>query len=186
MPLSLDIYGVLKELLETRRTAPVSTITLLHGRHQVLQILGKVLMFVAEKVNLQSGLMDLGAVLTLRHPVPDPQNLDCGVIVRVHQIEKVLHKALPQEQTHFPAERLIIPQDDVQEHEEAIDGAGVFQIDFNVQGYTRDGLLTSPYRVHPPPGEHRPPEGAILCLIVLDQSTDLFDQGFGPVKKRRS
>lgn len=130
--------------------------------------------------------MDRRAVLPLRHPVPDPQNLDCGVIVGVHQVEKVLHKTLPQEQTHFPADRLIIPQDDVQEHEEAIDGAGVFQIDFDVQGYARDGLLTGPYCVDATPREHRSPEGAILRIIVLDQSTDLFNQGFGPEKKNKT
>lgn len=95
MPHLLDIYGVLNELLETRRAAPVGAIALLDSRHQVLQILGKVLMLVAKKVDLQGGLMDLGAVLALGHPVPDPQDLDCGVIVRVHQIEKVFHEAFP-------------------------------------------------------------------------------------------
>lgn len=185
MPLSLDMYGVLNELLETRRAAPVGAKTLLNCRHQVLQILGKVLMLIAKKVNLQGSLMDLRAVLALRHPVPDPQNLDCGVIIGIHQIEKVLHKALPQEQTHFPAESLVVPQDDVQEHEEAIDGAGVFQIDFYIQGYARDGLLTSPYGVHATPGEHRSPEGTKLCIVALDQSSDLFNQGLGPLKKKK-
>ena len=129
-----DVDGGLDELLEARWAAPVGAQALLHGGHEVLQVLCEVLVLVAEQVDLQRRLVDLGAVLSLGHPVPDPQHLHGGVIAGVHQVEETLHELLAQEDSQLPGEALVVPQDHVEDHEEAVDGAGVLQVDFDVQG----------------------------------------------------
>lgn len=79
-------------------------------------------------------MVDHRAVLLLGHPLQDPQHLHCGVVERVHQVEETLHKVFAQEDRQLSGKPLVVPQDDVQDHEEAIDGAGVGQADFDVQG----------------------------------------------------
>lgn len=128
-----DVDGSLDELLEAGRAAPVGAQALLHGGHEVLQVLREVLVLVAEQVDLQRCLVDFRAVLPLGHPVPDPQHLHRGVVTGVHQVEEVLHEPLAQEDCQLPGEALVVPQDHVQDHEEAIDGAGVLQVDLDVQ-----------------------------------------------------
>lgn len=128
-----DVDCGLDELLEACWAAPVGAQTLLYGGHQVLQVLCEVLVLITKQVDLQSCLVDLGAVLSLGHPVPDPQHLHCGVVTGVHQVEEMLHKLLTQEDSQLPGEALVVPQNHIQDHEEAIDGAGVFKADFDVQ-----------------------------------------------------
>lgn len=82
-------------------------------------------MLVPKQVNFQRRLVDLRAVLSFGHPVPDPQHLHCGVVTGVHQVEEVLHKLLPQEDGQLSGKPLVIPQDYIQDHEEAVDSAGV-------------------------------------------------------------
>lgn len=77
--------------------------------------------------------MDLRAILPFRHSVPDPQHLHRGVVTGVHQVEEMLHKLLAQEDSQLPAKALVVPQNHIKDHEEAIDGAGVFELDFHVQ-----------------------------------------------------
>lgn len=45
----------------------------------------------------------------------------------------MLHKVLAQEDSQLPGKALVVPQDHIEDHEEAIDGAGVLQADFDVQ-----------------------------------------------------
>lgn len=175
-----DVNGSLDELLEAGRAAPVGAQTLLHSGHEVLQVLCEVLMLISKQVNLQCSLVDLRPVLSLRHPVPDPQHLHCGVVTGVHQVEEVLHKLLAQEDSQLPGKALVVPQDHVQDHEEAIDGAGVFQVDFDVQRGAGYGLTSCFNGKDASPGEHRPPEGAVLLVIVVDGGTDFFKQCLRP------
>lgn len=91
-------------------------------------------MFITKQVDHQRCLADLSAILPFRHPVPDPQHLHCGVVTGVHQVEEMLHKLLAEEDGQLPGKALVFPQDHIQDHEEAIDGACVFKVDFHVQG----------------------------------------------------
>lgn len=120
--------------------------------------------------------MDLRAVLSLGHPVPDPQHLHRGVLTGVHQVEEMLHELLAQEDGQLPVETLVVPQDHVQDHEEAIDGACVFQLDLHVQRDARYGLPSCLDGEDAPPWKHRPPEGAVFFVIVVDGGTDFFKQ----------
>lgn len=90
-------------------------------------------MLIAEEVDLQRCMVDLRAVLLSRHPVQDPQHLHCGVVTGVHQIEEMLHELLPQEDSQLPGKALVVSQNHIQDHEEAVNGAGVFKVDFDVQ-----------------------------------------------------
>lgn len=179
---SLDVNGLSEELLKAGWTVPVCAQALLDGGHEVLQVLGEVLVLVAKQVDLQGCLVDDRTVLLLGHAVQDPQHLDGGVVIRVHKIKEVLHKLPAQEHTQLPGEGLVVPQDNVQEHEEAIDGAGVFQTDLHVEGNAGDGLAAGPDGVHTTPRQHWPPEGAVLLLIVTEGSPDLLKQSLGPIK----
>lgn len=175
-----DVDGHLDELLEAAGAAPVGAQALLHGGHEVLQVLCEVLVLIPKQVNLQCCLVHLRAVLSFRHPVQDPQHLHCGVVTGVHQVEEVLHKLLAQEHSQLPGKALVVPQDHIQDHEEAIDGAGVFEVDFDVQrgaGYSLSPCFNSK---DAPPRQHRPPEGAILFLIVVDGGTDFLKQCLRP------
>lgn len=86
----------------------------------------------------------------------------------------MLYKLSAQEHTQLPGKGLVVPQDNIQKHEEAIDGAGVFQTDLHVEGNAGDGLAASPDGVHTTPRKHRPPEGAILFIIVIEGRSDLL------------
>jgi len=178
--LLLDDDRHLEEFLEADGAAPAGAQALLHGGHQVLQVLGEVLVLVSKQVNLQRGLANGGAILPLGHPVPDPQHLHRGVVTRVHQGEEVLHELLAQEDAELPGEAVVVPQDHVQDHEEAVDGAGVLQVDLDVQRGAGYGLASRPDGVDAAPGEHRPPEGAVLFIVVIDGRPDLFKQCLRP------
>lgn len=104
----------------------VCTQTLLYSGHEVLQVLCEVLMFITKQVNLQSCMVDLRAVLSFRHPVPEPQHLHCGVVAGVHQVEEMFHKLFAEEDSQLPGKGLVVPQNHIQYHEEAINCAGVF------------------------------------------------------------
>lgn len=121
-----DVDCSLDEVLEAGWTAPIGAQALLHGGHKVFQVLREVLVLITEKVNLQCCLVDLWAVLSFRHPVPDPQHLHCGVVTGVHQVEEIVHKLLAQEDGQLPRKALVVPQNHIQDHEESINGAGVF------------------------------------------------------------
>lgn len=121
-----DVDGGADELPEAGRAAAAGAQALLHGGHEVLQVLREIIVLVAEQVDLQRRLAYLGAVLSPGHPVPDPQHLHGGVVARVHQAEEVLHEVLPQEDGQLPGEAPVVPQDHVQDHQEAVDGARVF------------------------------------------------------------
>lgn len=137
-------------------------------------------MLIAKQVDLQGCLVNDRPVLLLGHAVQDPQHLDSCVVIGVHKIEEVLHKFSAQEHTQLPREGLVVPQDNIQKHEEAIDGAGVFQTDLHVEGNAGDGLATSPDCVHAAPRQHRPPERAVLFIIVIEGRSDLLKQSLGP------
>lgn len=47
-----NVDSGLDKLLEANWTTPVGAETLLHGGHQILQVFGKILMFIAKQVNL--------------------------------------------------------------------------------------------------------------------------------------
>lgn len=121
-----DVDCSLDELLEAGRAAPVGAQTLLYSGHEVLQVLCEVLVLITKQVDLKCCVVDLRAVLSFRHPVPDPQHLHCGVVTGVHQVEEMLHKLFAQEDSQLPGEALIVSQNHIQDHEEAINGAGVF------------------------------------------------------------
>ena len=89
-------------------------------------------MLIAEEVDLQCSVVDLRAVLLSRHPVQDPQHLYCGVVAGVHQVEEMLHKLLPQKDSQLPGKALVVSQNHIQDHEEAVNGAGVLEVDFDV------------------------------------------------------
>lgn len=89
-------------------------------------------MLIAEEIDLQRCMVDLRAVLLSRHPVQDPQHLHCGVVTGVHQIEEMLHELLPQEDSQLPGKALVVSQNHIQDHEEAVNGAGVLKVDFDV------------------------------------------------------
>lgn len=169
----------LDELLVAARAAPVGAQALLHGGHQALQVLGEVLVLVPEQVDLQACLVDLRAVLSFGHPVPDPQHLHCGVIAAVHQVEEMLHKLLAQEDSQLPGKALVVPENHIEDHEEAVDGTGVFQADFDVQRGARYGLSSCLDVKDASPREHRPPEGTLRFLIVVDGGTNLLKQRLG-------
>lgn len=166
--------------MEASWTTPAGAQAFLDGRHEVLQVLGEVFMLVPKQVDLQGGLVDDRPILLLGHAVQDPQHLDGGVVIGVHEIKEVLHKLPPQEHGHLPREGLVVPQDDIEEHEEAIDGAGVLQADLHVQRYAGDGLAACPDGVHAPPRQHGPPERTVLFIVVVEGSPDLLEQSFGP------
>lgn len=176
-----DADGLLKILLKARRTVPRRAPALLHAGHQVLQVLGEVLVLVAEEVDLQSRAVDLRAVLTLGHAVPDPQHLDGRVVVRVHEVQKAFHELLAQERCHLSGESVVVSQNDVQEHEEAVDRARVLQVDLHVQRCAGDGFSARSDGVNSSPGQHRPPEPHIALLLGIDGSPNLFIQGPGSI-----
>lgn len=124
--------------------------------------------------------MDLGAVLSFRHAVPDPQHLHCGVVTGVHQVEEIGYKLFAQEDSQLPGKALVVPQNHIQDHEEAINGACVFQADCDVQWGAGYGLPSCPDGVDATPREDRPPEGAILLIIVADGGTNFFKQSLRP------
>lgn len=175
-----DVDCGLDELLEAGRAAPVGAQALLHGGHEVLQVLREVLVLVPKQVNLQGCLVDLRAVLSFGHPVPDPQHLHRAVVAGVHQVEEVLHKLLAQEDSQLPGEALVVAQDHIQDHEEAVNGAGVLQVDFDVQRSARYGLPPCLDGKDATPREHRPPEGAVLFIIVVDGGTNFLKQRLRP------
>lgn len=175
-----DVDGGFLDILKATGTVPVGAQALLGGRHEVLQVLREVLVLVPEQVDLHRRLMDLRAVLLLRHPVPDPQHLHRGVVTGVHQVEEVLHELLPQEDGQLPVEALVVSQDHVQDHEEPIDGACVFQLDLHVQGNAGDGLAPRLNGEDAPPREDRPPERAILLIVVVYGGTNLLKKCLRP------
>lgn len=93
-------------------------------------------MLVAKEVDLQCCMVDLRAVLLPGHPVQDPQHLHCGVVTGVHQVEEMLHKALPQKDRQLPGKALVVSQNHIQDHQEAVNGACVLKADFDVHGDT--------------------------------------------------
>lgn len=125
--------------------------------------------------------MDLRAVLTLGHAVPDPQHLDGRVVVRVHEIQKMFHELFAQECCQLSGEGVVVSQNDVQKHEEAVDGARVLQVDLHVQRCAGDGLSARSDEINSTPGQHRPPEPHVALLIVTDGSPNLFIQGPGSI-----
>lgn len=121
-------------LLKAGRTVAGGAQAFLNGGHEALQVLCEVLVLIAKQVDLQRRVVDHRAVLPLGHSLQDPQHLHRGVVEGVHQVEETLHKVFAQEDRQLSGKALVVPQDDVQDHEEAIDGAGVGQVDFDVQG----------------------------------------------------
>lgn len=91
-------------------------------------------MLIAKEVDLQRCMVDLRVVLLSRHPVQDPQHLHCGVVTGVHQVEEMLHELLAQKDSQLPRKVLVVSQDHIQDHEEAVNGAGVLKADFDVHG----------------------------------------------------
>lgn len=94
----------------------------------------------------------------------------------------MLHELLPQEDGQLPVEALVVSQDHIQDHEEAIDGACVFQLDLHVQRNAGDGLAPRLNGEDAPPREDRPPERAILLIIVVDGRTNLLKKCLRPEK----
>lgn len=173
-------------LLDAVGAAPAGAAALLRAGHQVLQVLGEVLVLVAEQVDLQRRVVDLGAVLALGHAVPDPQHLDGGVLAAVHQVQEVLDEAAAQEQAQLSREAVVVSQDDVEQHEEAVDGAGVLQGDLHVQRRAGDGLASRSDGEHPPPRQNRTPERALALRVITDGGADLLEQRLGPVTTTRA
>ena len=54
----------------------------------------------------------------------------------------MLHKRFAEEDCQLPGKALVFPQDHIQDHEEAIDGACVFKVDFHVQGGAWQGFAS--------------------------------------------
>ncbi len=171
-----DADGLLQVLLQPVGAAPAGADALLHAAHQVLQVLGEVLVLVPEQVDLQRRVVDLGAVLPLGHAVPDPQHLDGGVLAAVHQLEEVLDEAPAQEQAQLSGEAVVVSQDDVEEHEEAVDAAGVLQVDLHVQRRAGDGFASRSDGEHAAPRQNRTPERALVLRGVADGGADLLEQ----------
>ena len=180
--LLLDDDCPLEEFLEAGRTAPAGAQALLHGGHQVLQVFGKVIVLIAKQVDLQSRLANCRSILFLRHPIPDPQHLNRDVVTRVHQCEEMLHKLLAQEDTKLPGESLIVPQNDIEDHEESVDGAGVLQVYLDIQWGTGYSLPSCPDGVDATPRKHWPPEGAVLFIVIIDGRPNLLKQRLRPEK----
>lgn len=168
--------------LEAERAAPASAQTLLQGWHEVLQVLGEVLVLVAEEVDLQCCVVDLRAVLPSGHPVQDPQHLHCGVVTRVHQVEEMLHEPLPQKDSQLPGKALVVPQNHIQDHEEAVNSAGVLKVDFDVHRDAWDGLSSCLNGKKAAPREDRPPEWAILLVIVVYWCPNFVKECLRPTK----
>lgn len=177
-----DVDCCFNELLKAGRTAPVCAQTLLYRGHEVLQVLCEVFVLVAKQVNLEHRVVDLRTVLSPGHSLPDPQHLHCSVVTGVHQVEEMLHKVLAQEDWQLPGKALVVPKNDIQNHEEAINGAGVRQGDFDVQGGAWYGLAPCPYGEDATPWQDRPPEGAVLLIIISDGGTDFLKQRLGPAE----
>lgn len=178
---ALDADGPLQVLLEAGGTALVGAPALLRAGHQVLQVLGEVLVLVAEEIDLQRRVVHFRAVLPLGHAVPDPQHLHRGVVTRIHQEQEVLHEALAQERRHLSGEAAVVSQDDVEQHEEAVDGAGVLQADLDVQRRAGDGLPSRSDGEHAAPGQNGPPEPSLALRVIVDGGADLLEQRLGPV-----
>lgn len=95
----------------------------------------------------------------------------------------MLHELLPQEDGQLSVEALVVSQDHIQDHEEAIDGACVFQLDLHVQRDAGYGLAPCLDCENAPPREHRPPEGAILHVIVVYGGSNLLKKRLRPEQK---
>lgn len=92
----------------------------------------------------------------------------------------MIHKLLPEEDCQLPVEALVVSQDHIQDHEEAINGACVFQLDLHIQRDAGYGLPPCLNGEDAPPRKHGPPEGAILLVIVVYGGTNLLKKCFRP------
>lgn len=86
----------------------------------------------------------------------------------------MFNKLLAEKDSKLPVETPVVPKNHIQDHEEAVDGACVLQLDLHVQGDAGHGFPPSPDGENSAPREHRPPERAVLFFIVVYGGTYLL------------